>query len=189
MRHDGTGDEEHAGHFGVEHVLERLRVDLPERLCVGREPSVHGAHADAGVVDEQIDAAESIDDGVDRFGDRFLVAYVRRQADRTATQLARRGLGPFSAAARQCHGGPGVDERLGHGPPQTTRATRHDDAAAMQRLHVRRSIENSMIESMSWSFHAEDEVEFVTISYWEDVAAVSRFAGDDPKQIHLHGPR
>ena len=41
-----------------------------------------------------------------------------------------------------------------------------------------------MIESMSWSFHAEDEVEFVTISYWEDVAAMSRFAGDDPKQIH-----
>ena len=25
-----------------------------------------------------------------------------------------------------------------------------------------------------------DEVEFVTISYWEDVAAMSRFAGDDP---------
>ena len=41
-----------------------------------------------------------------------------------------------------------------------------------------------MIESMSWSFHAEDEVEFVTISYWEDVAAMSRFAGDSPKQIH-----
>ena len=44
-----------------------------------------------------------------------------------------------------------------------------------------------MIESMSWSFHAEDEVEFVTISYWEDVAAMSRFAGDDPKQIHHPG--
>ena len=28
-----------------------------------------------------------------------------------------------------------------------------------------------------------DEVEFVTISYWEDVAAMSRFAGDDPKRI------
>jgi hypothetical protein len=30
----------------------------------------------------------------------------------------------------------------------------------------------------------EGEVEFMTISYWEDVAAMSRFAGDDPKQIH-----
>jgi heme-degrading monooxygenase HmoA len=29
-----------------------------------------------------------------------------------------------------------------------------------------------------------DEVEFVTISYWEDVAAMSRFAGDDPRRIH-----
>ena len=29
-----------------------------------------------------------------------------------------------------------------------------------------------------------DEVEFVTISYWEDVAAMSRFAGEDPKRIH-----
>ena len=29
-----------------------------------------------------------------------------------------------------------------------------------------------------------DEVEFVTISYWEDVTAMSRFAGDDPRRIH-----
>ena len=29
-----------------------------------------------------------------------------------------------------------------------------------------------------------DEVEFVTVSYWEDVAAMSRFAGSDPTQIH-----
>lgn len=26
--------------------------------------------------------------------------------------------------------------------------------------------------------------EFVTISYWESVAAMSRFAGDDPRRIH-----
>jgi heme-degrading monooxygenase HmoA len=29
-----------------------------------------------------------------------------------------------------------------------------------------------------------DEVEFITISYWEDVAAMSRFADDDPRAIH-----
>jgi hypothetical protein len=29
-----------------------------------------------------------------------------------------------------------------------------------------------------------DEIEFVTISYWEDVAAMSRFAGADPMRIH-----
>ena len=29
-----------------------------------------------------------------------------------------------------------------------------------------------------------DESEFVTISYWESVAAMSRFAGKDPRRIH-----
>lgn len=28
------------------------------------------------------------------------------------------------------------------------------------------------------------ESEFVTISYWESVQAMSRFAGDDPRRIH-----
>jgi heme-degrading monooxygenase HmoA len=30
----------------------------------------------------------------------------------------------------------------------------------------------------------ETETEFVTISYWESVEAMSRFAGDDPRRIH-----
>ena len=29
-----------------------------------------------------------------------------------------------------------------------------------------------------------DETEFVTISYWESVEAMSRFAGADPRRIH-----
>jgi heme-degrading monooxygenase HmoA len=29
-----------------------------------------------------------------------------------------------------------------------------------------------------------DESEFVTISYWESIEAMSRFAGDDPRRIH-----
>ena len=33
-----------------------------------------------------------------------------------------------------------------------------------------------------------EETEFVTISYWESVAAMSRFAGSDPRRIH-HLPR
>jgi heme-degrading monooxygenase HmoA len=33
-----------------------------------------------------------------------------------------------------------------------------------------------------------DETEFVTISYWENVAAMARFTGDDPTRIH-HLPR
>jgi hypothetical protein len=33
-----------------------------------------------------------------------------------------------------------------------------------------------------------DESEFITISYWESVEAMSRFAGDDPRRIH-HLPR
>ena len=34
----------------------------------------------------------------------------------------------------------------------------------------------------------ETETEFVTISYWESVEAMSRFAGTDPTRIH-HLPR
>ena len=34
----------------------------------------------------------------------------------------------------------------------------------------------------------EGETEFITISYWESVEAMSRFAGDDPLRIH-HLPR
>ncbi len=30
----------------------------------------------------------------------------------------------------------------------------------------------------------EGETEFVTISYWESVEAMSRFAGSDPRKIH-----
>jgi hypothetical protein len=30
----------------------------------------------------------------------------------------------------------------------------------------------------------EGETEFVTISYWESVEAMSRFAGKDPRRIH-----
>src|SRR5262245_40372948 len=30
----------------------------------------------------------------------------------------------------------------------------------------------------------ENETEFVTISYWESVEAMSRFAGADPRKIH-----
>ena len=34
----------------------------------------------------------------------------------------------------------------------------------------------------------ETESEFITISYWENIEAMSRFAGKDPRQIH-HLPR
>jgi heme-degrading monooxygenase HmoA len=30
----------------------------------------------------------------------------------------------------------------------------------------------------------DEETEFVTISYWESVEAMSRFAGKDPRKIH-----
>ena len=34
----------------------------------------------------------------------------------------------------------------------------------------------------------DDETEFMTISYWESVEAMSRFTGSDPRRIH-HLPR
>jgi len=34
----------------------------------------------------------------------------------------------------------------------------------------------------------DNDTEFITVSYWESVDAMSRFAGDDPTRIH-HLPR
>lgn len=49
-----------------------------------------------------------------------------------------------------------------------------------------------LVEHALWAhLFREDrdgETEFVTISYWESVEAMSRFAGEDPKRIH-HLPR
>ena len=49
-----------------------------------------------------------------------------------------------------------------------------------------------LVEHALWAqMFREDrdgETEFVTISYWESVEAMSRFAGEDPRRIH-HLPR
>ena len=48
-------------------------------------------------------------------------------------------------------------------------------------------VENALAAEM-FREDREGESEFITISYWESVDAMSRFAGDDPRKIH-HLPR
>ena len=60
------GDEEPTGHLRVDHVTKALRGNLPERLRIGEEARVHGAHPDPGVVDEHVEATEPLPDLADR---------------------------------------------------------------------------------------------------------------------------
>jgi len=59
--------EERPGHLRVDDVAKSRRGDLPERLRIGEEARVDGAHPDPGVVDEHVESAEALPDlvGVD----------------------------------------------------------------------------------------------------------------------------
>jgi len=58
VRHDGPGDQEVAEHVGGEQVAEAVWADLPEADWFGHEVRVDGAHADASVADQYVEAAE-----------------------------------------------------------------------------------------------------------------------------------
>jgi hypothetical protein len=65
-----------------------------------------------------------------------------------------------------------------------TTAARADEYAGYLYEHgIKPLIEKALAAQMFREDRA-DESEFVTISYWESVAAMSRFAGDDPRRIH-----
>ena len=84
-RHDGTAREEHAEHVDVHHLAPLVDGDLVERAHRQRR-------VQAGVVDEDVDAAARLD-GVRRHAlDRRLVRDVDRQAD-TVRVGGRRRLG------------------------------------------------------------------------------------------------
>lgn len=51
-----------------------------------------------------------------------------------------------------------------------------------------RPLEEKALAVMQLREDREHETEFVTISYWESVEAMSSFAGKDPRRIH-HLPR
>ena len=70
---------------------------------------------------------------------------------------------------------------------RTTRAKADEYAIYLRDEGVTPLLEKALGAQM-FREDRETETEFVTISYWESVAAMSRFAGPDPRRIH-HLPR
>ena len=69
-----------------------------------------------------------------------------------------------------------------------TTAARADEYAAYLYEHGIRPLEQKALAVQQLREDRAGESEFVTISYWESVEAMSRFAGKDPRRIH-HLPR
>ncbi|MFL6948066.1 MAG: antibiotic biosynthesis monooxygenase family protein [Xanthobacteraceae bacterium] len=65
-----------------------------------------------------------------------------------------------------------------------TIAARADEYAAYLYAHGIRPLEDKALGVQLLRENRADETEFVTISYWESVEAMSRFAGKDPRRIH-----
>jgi hypothetical protein len=65
-----------------------------------------------------------------------------------------------------------------------TAAARADEYARYLYDHGIRPLEEKALGVQLFREDRADESEFVTISYWESVEALSRFAGPDPRRIH-----
>jgi hypothetical protein len=70
---------------------------------------------------------------------------------------------------------------------RTTKAKADEYAAYLYEAGIR-PLEEKALAVQQLREDRESETEFVTISYWENVEAMSRFAGKDPRRIH-HLPR
>jgi len=66
---------------------------------------------------------------------------------------------------------------------RTPRARADEYAAYLYEHGIRPLEEKALAVEQLREDRAEDS-EFVTISYWESVEAMSRFAGSDPRRIH-----
>jgi hypothetical protein len=66
---------------------------------------------------------------------------------------------------------------------RTTRAKADDYARYLYTHGITPLIQKALGVQMLREDRAE-ESEFITISYWENVEAMSRFAGKDPRKIH-----
>lgn len=66
---------------------------------------------------------------------------------------------------------------------RTTRE-RADDYAAYLYEHGVKPLEEKALGVQQFREDRAEDSAFVTISYWESVGAMSRFAGADPTQIH-----
>jgi hypothetical protein len=65
-----------------------------------------------------------------------------------------------------------------------TVAAKADEYADYLYAHGIRPLEEKALAVQLLREDRADETEFVTISYWECVEAMSRFAGKDPRRIH-----
>jgi hypothetical protein len=65
-----------------------------------------------------------------------------------------------------------------------TAAARADEYAAYLYEHGIKPLEQKALGVQLLREDRANESEFVTISYWESVEAMSRFAGPDPRRIH-----
>lgn len=65
-----------------------------------------------------------------------------------------------------------------------TTAARADEYAQYLYEHGIRPLEAKALGVQMLREDRATETEFVTISYWESVEAMSRFAGPDPRRIH-----
>jgi hypothetical protein len=65
-----------------------------------------------------------------------------------------------------------------------TPRTRADEYAAYLYEHGIKPLERKALGVQQLREDRDGESEFVTISYWESVEAMSRFAGPDPRRIH-----
>jgi hypothetical protein len=65
-----------------------------------------------------------------------------------------------------------------------TTAARADEYARYLYEHGIRPLEAKALGVQMLREDRATETEFVTISYWESVEAMSRFAGPDPRRIH-----
>jgi hypothetical protein len=66
---------------------------------------------------------------------------------------------------------------------RTTRA-KADEYALYLYEHGIKPLEEKALAVMLLREDRAGETEFVTISYWESVEAMSRFAGQDPRRVH-----
>jgi heme-degrading monooxygenase HmoA len=65
-----------------------------------------------------------------------------------------------------------------------TRADKADEYARYLYEHGIKPLEEKALGVQLLREDRDGESEFVTVSYWESVEAMSRFAGPDPRRIH-----
>ena len=133
------GGEEHGAEIDVEHAVELGRVGDSEPGAIG----------DAGVVDQDVQAAQRVGRGVDGRFDGFKVGEVQRHDVRAAAEgldLCGECVEPGLVPRSHGHVRPGLGQRERNGPPNATAGARHKGAAVVQA----ESVENR--HGLAWDF-------------------------------------